>query len=104
MSSAVIDGVDVEALAAALRSCRGVDDLDDGRWGSVATYLPNRRQLNGIRVDDDRLTVQVRSTWGVPVHELAALVRAAATPFVGGHIVDLIVSDVSDPNPLRLHP
>ena len=104
MSSAVIDGVDVEALAAALRSCRGVDDLDEGRGGSVATYLPNRRQINGIRVDADRVTVQVRGTWGVSVNELASLVRAAATPFVCGHIVDLIVSDVSDPNPLRPHP
>jgi hypothetical protein len=104
MSGAVIDGVDVEALAAALRSCRGVDDLDGGRWGSVATYLPNRRQLKGIRVDDNRVTVQVRGTWGVAVNEVATLVRAAAAPFVCGHIVDLIVSDVSDPNPLRPHP
>lgn len=98
-ASGVTDGVDVDALAAAVRSCHGVDDLDRGPMGSVATYLPGRRQLPGIRVDRDRVTLQVRGTWGVTVHELTTQIHAAALPFVGGRIVDVVVSDLSDPAP-----
>lgn len=98
-ASAVIDGVDVDALAVAVRSCHGVDDLDRGPLGSVATYLPGRRQVAGIRVDRDRVTLQVRGTWGVTVHELTTQIQTAALPFVGGRTVDLVVSDLSDPAP-----
>ena len=98
-ATAVTEGVDVDALATAVRSCPGVDDLDPGPLGSVATYLPGRRQVAGIRVAGDRVTLQVRGKWGVPVQELTAQIRAAAGPFVDGRTVDIVVSDLSDPAP-----
>jgi hypothetical protein len=102
--SAVIDGIDVDALAAAVRSCPGVDDLDQGPLGSVATYLPGSRQVAGLRVRADRVTVQVRGTWGVSVPELATQIRTVAAPFVGGHPVDVVVSDLADPTPPPMEP
>jgi len=96
--SAVIGGVDVGALAAAVRACHGVEDLDRGPLGSVATYLPGR-QLAGIRIGSDRVTLQVKGTWGVPVHELATQIRQAAAPFVGNRTVDIVVADLTDPTP-----
>ncbi len=93
---AVVDGVDVDALAAAVQSCDGVDDLDRGPLGSVATYLPGR-QLAGIRIGSRRVTLQVKGTWGVPVHELAAQIEQAAAPFVGNRTVDIVLADVTDP-------
>jgi hypothetical protein len=96
--SAVVNGVDVDALAAAVRSCPGVDDLDGGPLGSIATYLPGRK-LPGIRIGSDRVTIQVRGMWDVPVAELVAQVRLAVAPFIGGRTVDIVVADLADPAP-----
>lgn len=96
--SAVINGVDVGALAAAVRACHAVEDLDRGALGSVATYLPGY-QLAGIRIASDRVTLQVKGTWGVPVHELATQIKQAAAPLVGNRAVDIIVADLTDPSP-----
>jgi len=38
----LVDGVNVDAVASAVRSCPGVDDLATGALGSVASYLPGR--------------------------------------------------------------
>jgi hypothetical protein len=97
-ASAVVDGVNVDALAAAVRSCTGVDDLDGGLLGCVATYQPGR-QLSGIRIGSDRVTIQVRGRWDVPVRELAAQIRVAVAPLVGGRTVDIVVADLADPAP-----
>lgn len=95
-SNAVTDGVDLDVLAAAVRACPGVDDLDGGAAGSVVSYLPGR-QLPGLRLENDRVTIQVRGRWGVPVAELAREVTAAATGLVRGRRVDIVVSDISTP-------
>ena len=63
--TAIVEGVDVDALAAAVRSCPAVDDLDGGPLGTVATYLPGRR-VPGIRIGADRASIQVRGKWDVP--------------------------------------
>jgi hypothetical protein len=59
---AVIDGVDVDAVAAAVAGCTGVSALDGGRFGEVASYVPGRK-VPGVVVGDGRVTVQVRSRW-----------------------------------------
>ncbi len=96
--SATVDGVNVDAVAAAVRSCPGVDDLDGGPLGGVATYLPGRR-VPGIRISADRASIHVRGKWDVPVRELAGQVLAAATPLIGARTIDLLVTDVADPAP-----
>ena len=96
--TAVVDGVDIDALAAAVRSCHAVVDLAEGEPGSAATYLPGRR-VPGLAVADTRVTVQVRSRWGAPVGEVAAQIRAAAEPLIGRRTLDVVVADIDDPPP-----
>lgn len=91
----VVDGVDLDAVAAAARSCAAVDDLCPGPWGGVVTYLPGR-QVPGVRVASDHVVISVRGRWGVPVGELAGQVRAAVTPLAGGRRVDLVVADLAE--------
>jgi hypothetical protein len=42
LTAAVVDGVDLDAVAAAARGCAAVDDLCPGAWGGVVSYLPGR--------------------------------------------------------------
>jgi hypothetical protein len=94
--TAIVEGVDVDALAAAVRSCPAVDDLDGGPLGTVATYLPGRR-VPGIRIGADRASIQVRGKWDVPIRELAGQVLAAVAPLTGGRTIDILVTDVAEP-------
>jgi hypothetical protein len=94
--SAVIDGIDVDAVAAAVRGCPGVSGLDGGPFGGVASYLPGRK-VEGIMVRDGRVTVQIRSRWAVPAPELAAVVAAMLAPLTGNRPVDVVIADIDDP-------
>jgi hypothetical protein len=96
LASAVVDGVDLDAVAAAARSCPAVDDLCSGPWGGVVTYLPGR-QVAGVRVASDHVTISVRGRWGVPFSELARQVRAAVTRLVAPRRVDLVIADLTGP-------
>jgi hypothetical protein len=93
-AQAVIDGVDLDAVAAAVRSCPAIDDLSPGPWGGVVSYLPGR-QLAGLRVASDHVLISVRGRWGVPVAEMARQVRAAVAGLVGPRRVDLEVADLA---------
>ena len=94
--SAVIDGIDVDAVAAAVRECAGVSGLDGGQFGEVASYLPGRK-VEGIKVGGGRVTVQIRSQWAVPAPALAALVTAVLTPLTGCRPVDVVIAGIDDP-------
>lgn len=95
VGSAVVGGVDLDAVATAARSCAAVDDLCSGPWGGVVTYLPGR-QVPGVRVASDHVVISVRGRWGVPASELAGQVRAAVAWLVGGRRVDLVVADLTE--------
>ena len=92
----LVDGVDVEAVAMAVRSCAGVDDLATGALGSVATYLPGRT-VAGVAVAQDHVIIQLRSRWGVPTGTVAGQVRSAVAALVGPRRVDIVVADIADP-------
>jgi hypothetical protein len=92
---AVVDGVDLDAVAAAVIGCGGVDDLHSGPWGGAVSYLPGR-QVTGVRVASDHVLISVRGRWGVPVTELAHQVRAAVAALVAPRRVDILVAEVSD--------
>lgn len=92
----VIDGVDVDAVAATVAGCAVVAALDSGPFGAVATYLPGRKVV-GVAVGHGRVTVQVRARWGVPAPDLAALITVALAPLTGHRPVDVVIADVDDP-------
>ena len=97
---ALVDGVDVDAVVAAVRGCPAVDDLDGGRLGDVATYLPGRR-VAGIRIDENRIEVHVRGVWDQPVGLIAAQVRSALAALHGGRVIDVVLTDVAEPGRAR---
>jgi hypothetical protein len=92
---AVIDGVDVDAVAAAVAGCAGVAALDGGPFGEVASYLPGR-MVAGVVVGNGRVTVQVRSRWGIPAADLAAGITAVLTSLTGRRPVDVVIADIDD--------
>lgn len=102
-TAAVVDGVDVDAVAGAVRACPGVDDLHGGQTGGPATYLPGRR-VDGVRVEPHALEVQVRARWGVPAIDVAAQIRHALRPFAAGRRVDVVIADLTDPAEARHRP
>ena len=93
---AVIDGVDVDAVAEVVQACKGVAGLDGGRFGEVASYLPGRK-VHGVVVSDGRVKVQVRSRWGIPAPHLAAMITAVVYPLTRGRPVDVVIADIDDP-------
>ena len=102
--AAVIDGVNVDAVAVAVRACAGVSGLDGGQFGEVATYLPGRT-VQGVVVGGGRVRVQVRSRWGVEAPLLAALITMGLGPLTGRRPVDVVIADIDDPPitpPLRV--
>jgi len=94
--AAPFDGIEVDAIAAIVRGCAGVSALDGGRFGEVASYLPGRT-VPGVAVDDSRIRVQVRSKWGVPATDVAAMITAALAPLAGPRPVDVAIADIDDP-------
>jgi len=96
----LVDGIDVDADAAIVRGCAGVSALDGGPFGEVASYLPGRT-IPGVAVGDNRIRVQVRSNWGVPAADVAALITAALAPLAGPRPVDVAIADIDDPPATR---
>ena len=94
--TAVIDGVNVDAVAAAVLGCAGVAGLDGGQFGEVASYLPGRT-VPGVVVSGGRVMVQIRSRWAVAAPDLAARVTAALAPLTGRRPVDVVIADIDDP-------
>ena len=88
---------DIESVAAAALGCPLIADLTAGRFGEVATYRPGRR-IAGVRVADGDLEVHVVARWGVPLPEVAEVVRAAVTPHAGGLPVAVYVDDIEVPD------
>jgi hypothetical protein len=93
---AASDGVDVDAVAAAVLGCAGVAGLDGGRFGEVASYLPGRK-VTGVVASGGRVRVQIRSRWGIPAPELGALITRVLRPLAGPRPVDVVIADVEDP-------
>jgi hypothetical protein len=96
VDEAIIDGVDVDAVAATVRACAGVSGLDGGPYHEVATYLPGRT-VDGVAVSGGRVQVQVRSRWGVEAPLLATLIKTVLAPLTGARPVDVTVADIDDP-------
>lgn len=91
----VVNGVDLDAVAAAVRACPGVDDLNGGPLNArLATYLPGRK-IDGLKLTDDTLTVQIRIVWDVPVTEVGEQIRAATLLLAPGRRVDLVIADIT---------
>jgi hypothetical protein len=97
--TAIVDGIDVDAVASAVRACPGVSDLVDGRFGDATTYLPGRR-VAGIAVKGETVKVSVRAKWGVPASDLLDQITAVLVPSLADRRIELVVAEIDDPPPL----
>ncbi len=96
-SGAVVDGVDLDAVATAVRACSAVADLYTGPTAeSVATYLPGRT-ISGLKLARDAVTIQVCSLWDVPAVQVAGQIRTTVRPYVGGRRIDVVIADLTPP-------
>jgi hypothetical protein len=90
------DAALVEVLAAAVTAHPSVVRLDGGPFGAVATYLPGRRRLVGVRVGEPgepvEIAVVVRA--GTPIPQAVAELRATVAALRPGP-VDVTVSDIA---------
>lgn len=93
---AIIDGIDIDAVAAVVRGCPGVSGLEGGQYGDVTTYLPGRT-VRGVTAGGGRVRVQIRSAWGTQAPLLAAAITAALAPLTGDRPVDVLIADIDDP-------
>lgn len=84
---------DPDAVAAAVLSCPSVAALSGGRLGEVATYLPGRR-VAGVRLGEGTVEVHVVGHYGPTIDRIAAEVRSALGPLVGGRSVAVVVDDL----------
>jgi hypothetical protein len=96
--TAIVDGIDVDAVASAVRACPGVSDLVDGRFGDATTYLPGRR-VAGIAVKGETVKVSVRAKWGVPASDLLDQITAVLVPSLADRRIELVVAEIDDPPP-----
>jgi hypothetical protein len=92
---AVVDDVNVDAVARAVQACAGVSALSGGRFGGVASYLPGRR-VPGVTVRSDAVEIQVRARWGVPARDLYSQIASVLAPVIDRRI-DVVVADIDDP-------
>jgi hypothetical protein len=101
----VVDGVDVDRVAAAVGACPAVARLTGGTGGR-GTYLPGRR-VPGVVVRESAepspptVEVHVVARSGPAMGEVARQVRAALAALIPGSPVDVIIDDLEvEPPPL----
>ncbi len=91
----MVDGVDLDAVAAAARGCPSIDDLSPGAWGGVVSYLPGR-QVAGVRIASDHVRdLGSRPVGGPGCARWPAQVRIAVSPLVAHRRIDLVVADLA---------
>ena len=95
-SAAIIDGVDVDSVAAAVTACPGVSALFGGRGDTIASYLPGRR-VPGVEVSGGTVVITVRSRWDTTAPDLLTQISTAVSPMLHGKRLQIIMADIDDP-------
>lgn len=93
----VVEGVDVDAVYAAVAECPGVAGLGSRLPGAIATYLPGRR-VPGVRVTAELVELEVRTLWGSSAVRVAASIRSALAHVVVGRPVAVTIADIELPD------
>jgi hypothetical protein len=92
----VVDGIDVDAIQAAVLSCPGVAGLGSGTIGELATYLPGRR-VPGIRVTPELVELEICATWGPSAKLIASQIWAALAAVVTDRPIEIVITDIAPP-------
>lgn len=96
---AVVYGVNVDAVAAAVLACPGVARMSRGLLGEAATYLPGRR-VHGVVIreqpsqDETDLDVRVVAAFGPTMADIAAQIRQAVASAAPGKSATVAIDDI----------
>src|SRR6476620_7224282 len=93
---AIVDGINVDAVASAVRAVPGVSDLAGGRFGDATSYLPGRR-LAGVAVRDGTVRISVRARWGVSAGDLLRQITLALRPIFSDRRIDVVIAEIDNP-------
>lgn len=87
---------DAARVAAAVLAHPAVARLDGGPFGTVASHLPGRRRILGVRIGiaDEPVEVAVVARLGTPLPQLAEELGLAVRSVLGPVGVEVTVSDV----------
>jgi len=94
--TAIVDGINVDAVASAVRAVPGVSDLAGGRFGDATSYVPGRR-LTGVAVRDDAVRISVRARWGVAASDLLGHITLALRQIVSDRRIEVVVAEIDNP-------
>ena len=94
--TAIVDGINVDAVASAVRAVPGVSDLAGGRFGDTTSYLPGRR-LTGVAVREAAVRISVRARWGVAASDLLRQITLALRPIVPDRRIEVVVAEIDNP-------
>jgi len=88
-------------LAAAVLAHRDVVLLDGGPFGTVASFLPGRQRVLGVRigVGDEPVELAVVAQLGTPLPQLADELGAVVRGLLGPVAVEVTFSDVVSAGP-----
>jgi hypothetical protein len=84
-------------VAAAVLAHPAVARLDGGPFGTVASLLPGRRRIEGVRIGagDEPVEIAVVARLGTPLPRLAEELADAVRTVLGPVAVDVTISDVA---------
>ena len=86
--------MNAEAVAAAVLEVDGVVAMSAGPAGQFRSYLAGGRSVPGVRLDPDRVTVNVVARYGTSLPGLGNAVSRALGPALAGRAVTVTVDDV----------
>jgi hypothetical protein len=85
---------EAQLIAEAVLGVDGVVALSAGPVGQFRSYLPGGRSVPGVRLDEDRVAVNVICRYGPALTDLGVAVASALQPLRGGRAVDVTVDDL----------
>jgi hypothetical protein len=92
----LVDGVDIDAVHAAVSSCPGVARVGSGSVAALTTYLPGRR-IPGIRINPGTVEIEVIAEWDSSAANIGRSIRSVVAGLVGARRVDITITDVDLP-------
>jgi hypothetical protein len=92
----IVDGVDIDAVHAAVSSCPGVARVGSGSLAALTTYLPGRR-IPGIRINPDTVELEVVAEWDSNAGDISRSVQAVVADLVDARSVDITIADIDLP-------
>jgi hypothetical protein len=92
----LVDGVDLDAVHAAVNSCPGVARVGSGSVAALTTYLPGRR-IPGIRINPDTVELEVIAEWDSNAANIGRAIQSVVTGLAGARRVDITITDIDLP-------